>query len=100
MASCGRLRTAHPTQALWPRLEARQRNAPCARSARLIIAAGGWLALRPTGNLTDVFIALSITLAAFELINAAGVAGGTWFASDERPQKASTESIRNERVLF
>jgi MATE family, multidrug efflux pump len=56
---------------LWPLL---------ANMARLIIAAlGGYLALRFTGNLTDVFIALSVALATFGLINAAAVAGGAWF---------------------
>ena len=59
---------------LWPFL---------ANMARLIIAAlGGWLALRWTGNLTDVFIALSVALATFGLINAAAVAGGAWFARE------------------
>jgi hypothetical protein len=43
-----------------------------------------------TGNLTAVFIALSIALTAFGLINAAAVAGGAWSASDEHPQNAST----------
>jgi putative MATE family efflux protein len=56
---------------LWPLI---------ANMARLIIAAlGGYLALRWTGNLTDVFIALSVALATFGLINAAAVAGGVWF---------------------
>ena len=56
---------------LWPFL---------ANMARLIIAAGGgYLALRLTGNLTDVFIALAVALAAFGLINAAAVARGVWF---------------------
>ena len=56
---------------LWPFL---------ANLARLIIAAcGGWLALRWTGNVTGVFIALAAALAAFGLINAAAVAGGAWF---------------------
>ncbi|HUD87362.1 MAG TPA: MATE family efflux transporter [Xanthobacteraceae bacterium] len=51
-----------------------------ANMARLVIAAlGGWLALRWTGNLTEVFIALAIALATFGLINAAAVAGGAWF---------------------
>jgi hypothetical protein len=51
-----------------------------ANIARLIIAAGGgWLALRWTGNLTEVFIALSVALATFGLINAAAVASGVWF---------------------
>jgi Na+-driven multidrug efflux pump len=48
--------------------------------ARLVIAAGGgWLALRWTGNLTAVFMALAVALAAFGLINAAAVASGVWF---------------------
>src|SRR5262249_57161215 len=37
------------------------------------------LALRLSGNLSDVFFALAIALAAFGLINAAAVAGGAWF---------------------
>ena len=58
---------------LWPLL---------ANMARLVIAAGGgWLALRWSGNLTDVFIALAVALAAFGLINAAAVASGVWFKS-------------------
>jgi Na+-driven multidrug efflux pump len=49
--------------------------------ARLIIAAGGgFLALRWTGNLTEVFVALAVALAAFGLINAAAVARGVWFS--------------------
>ncbi len=56
---------------LWPLL---------ANMARLLIAAGGgYLALRWTGNLTDVFIALAVALAAFGVINAAAVASGVWF---------------------
>ena len=52
-----------------------------ANIARLIIAAGGgWLALRWTGNLTEVFVALSVALATFGLINAAAVASGVWFS--------------------
>jgi putative MATE family efflux protein len=66
---------------LWPFL---------ANLARLIIAAcGGWLALRWTGSLTGVFIALAAALAAFGLINAAAVAGGAWFGrspSHEAPK--------------
>ena len=56
---------------LWPLL---------ANFARLIIAAvGGYLALRFSGDLTAVFIALALALATFGLINAAAVAGGAWF---------------------
>jgi Na+-driven multidrug efflux pump len=51
-----------------------------ANLARLTIAAvGGALALRLTGNLNDVFFALAIALAVFGIINAAAVAGGSWF---------------------
>jgi Na+-driven multidrug efflux pump len=56
---------------LWPLL---------ANLARLsIAAAGGFLALRWTGNLTAVFVALAVALAAFGLINAAAVASGAGF---------------------
>src|SRR3989442_8793754 len=56
---------------LWPLL---------ANLTRLAIAAGGgWLALRWTGNLSHVFLALSAALAAFGLINAGAVASGAWF---------------------
>jgi hypothetical protein len=51
-----------------------------ANLARLTIAAvGGALALRLSGNLSDVFFALAIALAVFGIINAAAVAGGAWF---------------------
>jgi putative MATE family efflux protein len=59
---------------LWPLL---------GNMARLLIAAGGgWLALRWTGNLTGVFIALSVALATFGLTNAVAVASGAWFARE------------------
>jgi len=68
---------------LWPLL---------ANLARLLIAAGGgWLALRWTGNLSDVFIALAVALATFGLINAAAVAGGAWF---DKPARAAPPSPR------
>ncbi len=54
--------------------------------ARLVIAAGGGcFALRWGGDLTDVFIALAVALAAFGLINAAAVASGVWFRDGARP---------------
>jgi len=57
---------------LWPLI---------ANLARLVIAsAGGFLALRFTGSLDGVFVALAAALATFGLINAAAVAGGAWFA--------------------
>jgi Na+-driven multidrug efflux pump len=57
-----------------------------ANMARLLIAAGGgYIALRLTGNLTDVFIALAVALSAFGLINAAAVASGVWFDKGSQP---------------
>lgn len=51
-----------------------------ANMTRLLIAAGGgWLALRWSGDVTYVFVALSVALAAFGLMNAGAVAGGAWF---------------------
>src|SRR6266571_2862670 len=47
---------------------------------RLVIAAlVGWLALRWSGNLSHVFLAQSLALVAFGLINAFAIAGGSWF---------------------
>jgi putative MATE family efflux protein len=51
-----------------------------ANLARLIIAAGGGLlAERWTGDISAVFLAVGAALTAFGLINAAAVAGGSWF---------------------
>jgi putative MATE family efflux protein len=62
---------------LWPLL---------ANFARLVIAAvGGWLALRWAGNLTGIFVALAVALAAFGLINMAAVASGVWFRHRSAP---------------
>jgi putative MATE family efflux protein len=69
---------------LWPFL---------ANMSRLIIAAGGgWLALRWSGDLTEVFIALAVALAAFGLINAAAVAAGAWFKDNSGRGLAVTNS--------
>jgi hypothetical protein len=55
-----------------------------ANFTRLVIAGGGgWLALRSSGDMSYVFLALGAALAAFGLINAAAVAGGAWFSSIE-----------------
>jgi MATE family, multidrug efflux pump len=55
---------------LWPLL---------ANLTRLLIAAGGgWLALQWVGGLSGVFLAQSIALAAFGLINASAIAMGAW----------------------
>ncbi len=64
---------------LWPLL---------ANFARLIVAAtGGFLALRWSGSLTGVFVALAVALAAFGLINAAAVASGAWFRRPAPPSQ-------------
>jgi Na+-driven multidrug efflux pump len=51
-----------------------------ANLVRLVIAAGGgWLAMRWSGDVSYVFVALSAALAAFGLMNAGAVASGAWF---------------------
>src|SRR5215472_5728094 len=56
---------------LWPLL---------ANVTRLIIAAGGgWLALRSSGQISELYIAQAAALAIFGLMIAAAVAGGAWF---------------------
>ena len=67
---------------LWPLL---------ANFTRLVIAAGGgYLALRLSGSLSGVFVALAVALCAFGLINAAAVAGGSWF---DRPLRVAREEL-------
>ncbi len=67
---------------LWPFL---------ANLARLLIAAaGGWLALMLSGNLTLVFAALAAGLVTFGLVNAAAVAAGTWFHSAAPRERSTT----------
>ncbi len=47
---------------------------------RLAIAgAGGWLALRLSGSIVGVFVALGVALAVFGLVNAASIWLGAWF---------------------
>jgi putative MATE family efflux protein len=46
---------------------------------RLVVAAGGgYLALRATGDMNAVFVALAVALVVFGAINTAAVAGGAW----------------------
>jgi putative MATE family efflux protein len=67
---------------LWPFL---------ANLTRLLIAAGGgYLALRLSGNVTGVFIALAVALCAFGLINAAAIAGGSWSSKPRVPARRET----------
>jgi Na+-driven multidrug efflux pump len=54
-----------------------------------IAAAGGFVALRWTGDLSHVFLAQSAGLVAFGLINAVSVAGGAWFGRLRWPMKLS-----------
>ena len=53
--------------------------APCKSHPAGHRGRGGFLALRLSGDLTSVFVALAVALAAFGLINAVAVAGGAWF---------------------
>ena len=71
---------------LWPLL---------ANFSRLVIAAGGGLlAERLTGDISVVFLAVGAALAAFGLINAAAVAGGSWF--DRAAAPAEPARLRAE----
>jgi putative MATE family efflux protein len=71
---------------LWPLL---------ANFSRLVIAAGGGLlAERLTGDISVVFLAVGAALAAFGLINAAAVAGGSW--SDRAAAPAEPAPLRAE----
>lgn len=54
-----------------------------------IAAAGGFVALRWTGDIFHVFLAQSVALVAFGLINAVSVAGGAWFGPLRWPTKKS-----------
>ena len=66
---------------LWPLL---------ANLTRLAIAAlVGWLALRWSGDISHIFLAQSLALVAFGLINAAAVAGGSWFGALTWPWSAA-----------
>ncbi len=73
---------------LWPLL---------ANFARLLIAAGGGLlALRWGGDLSHVFLALAVALAAFGLINAAALAPGAWFAGEAAPLRYAPSLRRSD----
>jgi Na+-driven multidrug efflux pump len=73
----------------------RLRWAVLANFTRLTIAVGGGLlALRLTGDLSFVFVALSVGLVAFGLINAAALASGAVTAG-RRPRKGTTRWFRN-----
>ncbi len=55
-------------------------NGGQARPPHALMAGGGWLALRWSGDLSHVFLAQGAALAAFGLINAGAVARGAWFS--------------------
>jgi putative MATE family efflux protein len=66
-----------------------------ANFSRLVIAAGGGLlAERLTGDISAVFLAVGAALAAFGLINAAAVAGGSWFDRDAAPAGLAPTPLR------
>ena len=44
-----------------------------------VAVGGGWLALRLTGSLTLVYLALGAGLLAMGVVNVAAVAAGAWF---------------------
>jgi acyl dehydratase len=76
---------------LWPFL---------ANLTRLLIPAiGGYVALRVSGSLTGVFIALAVALCAFGLINAAALAGGSWFYKPVRGSPTASGAGMNKRYL-
>jgi putative MATE family efflux protein len=74
-----------------------------ANLTRLAIAtAGGWLALRISGDITHVFFSLAVALAAFGMINAAAVAGGAWFGPVRLPwprREAAVLKAKDEGVI-
>jgi Na+-driven multidrug efflux pump len=73
----------------------RLRWAVLANLTRLTIAVGGgWLALHVMGNLSFVFVALSVGLVAFGLINAMALASGAVTAGTH-PRKGTTPWFRN-----
>jgi len=61
-----------------------------------IAAAGGFVALRSTGDISLVFLAQSAALVAFGLINAVSVAGGAWFGAPSRPTKTAPLIVRKD----
>jgi putative MATE family efflux protein len=62
---------------------------------RLMVAVcGAWLMLKWTGQLSYMFVALGLGLAAYGLINAAAVASGVWFAGSERKPLSGATSRR------
>ena len=64
---------------LWPLL---------ANLFRLSVAAlGGWIALRMSGDLSNVFLAQGAALVVYGFVNAASVAGGAWFGPIGLPRK-------------
>jgi MATE family, multidrug efflux pump len=72
-----------------------------ANQVRFAIAAGGgWLAVRWSGDVSYVFMALSLALAAFGLMNAGAVASGAWFGPiawpGPRPSRSWTSPSGND----
>lgn len=73
---------------LWPLLAA---------LTRLVIAVGGgWLALRWSGDLSQVYLALGTALVALGVINAAAVAAGAWFGPVGWPRGRPARSLARD----
>jgi len=67
---------------------------------RLAIAVtGAWLMLRWTGELSYMFVALGLGLAAYGLINAAAVKSGAWFAKTEVNQRRDIKALAAGNVI-
>jgi putative MATE family efflux protein len=63
-----------------------------ANLVRLSVAAlGGWLALRLTGDLSNVFVAQGVALAVYGVLNAASVAAGAWFGPLTWPRQVTLQ---------
>jgi Na+-driven multidrug efflux pump len=57
---------------------------------RLAVAgAGGWLALRLSGDLTQVFVAQGVALVVYGVVIASAIAGGGWFGRVGWPRTPS-----------
>jgi Na+-driven multidrug efflux pump len=53
----------------------------------VVVAGGGWLALRLGGSLWELFLAQAVAMVIYGVFNAAAVAGGAWFGPVGWPQR-------------
>lgn len=54
----------------------------------VLAVGGGWIALRLTGSLIGVFVALGVGLAAYGATVAGAIASGTWFRTRRKADSA------------